>query len=111
MKKLFFKFLFFVIDCWRVVMDNRYNPLKYIADPSMQGYFTMVLFTMWSVYFGLLATTYIGWFNYDIVTSIFVHFAVIFPIMITNLTFKEAEQNGSKWYKEYKPTKSISGKL
>ena len=71
----------------------------------------MVLSIAWSVYFGLLATTYIGWFNYDIVTSIFVHFAVIFPIMITNLTFKEAEQNGSKWYKEYKPTKSISGKL
>ena len=66
---------------------------------------------MWSVYFGLLATTYIGWFNYDIVTSIFVHFAVIFPIMITNLTFKEAEQNGSKWYKEYKPTKSIIVKI
>ena len=56
----------------------------------MQGYFTMVLFIMWSVYFGLLATTYIGWFNYDIVTSIFVHFAVIFPIMITNFSKKQS---------------------
>ena len=30
--------------------------------------------------------------------------------MITNL-IKEAEQNGSKWYKEYKPTKSIIRKI
>ena len=94
MKKIFFKFLFFVLDCWRLVMDNRYNPLRYIGDPSMQGYFTMVLFTMWSVYFGIVATTYMEWFNYDIVTSIFVHFGVVFPIMLTNLIFKEAEEKG-----------------
>ena len=115
MKIIFFKFLFFVLDCWRLVMDNRYNPLRYIGDPSMQGYFTMVLFTMWSVYFGIVATTYMEWFNYDIVTSIFVHFGVVFPIMLTNLIFKEAEEKGHVWYgnvRQYGPkNKGISGKI
>ena len=73
-------------------MDN-HTILEVHLDP-LQGYFTMVLFIMWSVYFGLLATTYIGWFNYDIVTSIFVHFAVILPIMITNLT---SQRSRTKW--------------
>mgnify|MGYP003306755858 FL=1 len=37
---------------WRRVMDANYNPLKYIPDPSLQTYFMLVLFVMWSVYFG-----------------------------------------------------------
>ena len=28
--KYFRKFIMFVVDSWRLVMDNRYNPLKYI---------------------------------------------------------------------------------
>ena len=44
--KYFRKFIMFVVDSWRLVMDNRYNPLKYIPDPSLQTYFTLVLFTM-----------------------------------------------------------------
>ena len=115
MKKIFFKFIFFVLDCWRLVMDNRYNPLRYIADPSMQGYFTMVLFVMWSVYFGLLAITYMEWFNYNTVASIFIHFGVVFPIMLTNLIFKEAEEKGHVWYSKVRPygpkNKGISGKI
>ena len=31
---------------WRRVMDVRYNPLKYIPDPSLQTYFMLVLFTI-----------------------------------------------------------------
>ena len=45
------RLIMWVVECWRLVMDNRYNPLKYIPDPSLQAYFTLVLFTMWSVYF------------------------------------------------------------
>ena len=47
--------ILWLVDSWRLVMDARYNPLKYIPDPSLQAYFTIVLFTMWSVYFGFVA--------------------------------------------------------
>ena len=55
---------------WRRVMDVRYNPLKYIPDPSLQTYFMLVLFTIWSVWFGFLAANYLGWFGYSTVASI-----------------------------------------
>ena len=62
------KLIMFTVDCWRLVMDNRFNPLRHIADPSIQAYFTMVLFIMWSAYFALLAWTYIGWDSYSTVS-------------------------------------------
>jgi len=82
-------------------MDNRYNPLRYIADPSIQAYFTLVLFIMWSAYFGIVATVYMG-FNYDIVTSIIIHMAFVVPLMYTNLVFKQAEKNGRNWISQYR---------
>jgi hypothetical protein len=100
------KIIWFVIDCWRIIMDNRYNPLRHIHDPSIQSYFTMVLFIMWSAYFGIVAWTWIGWENYSIVWSIWVHLAVVVPIMITNVAFREAEKNGAKWYKGWEKNKS-----
>ena len=30
-----------LVSGWRRVMDVRYNPLKYIPDPSLQTYFTV----------------------------------------------------------------------
>ena len=96
----------FIIDCWRIIMDNRYNPLRFIADPSIQAYFTMALFIMWSAYFGIVAWVWIGWENYSIVSSIWVHLAVIIPIILTNLTFREAEANGAKWYKGWEKNNS-----
>ena len=39
-----------LVSGWRRVMDVRYNPLKYIPDPSLQTYFMLVLFTIWSVF-------------------------------------------------------------
>ena len=82
-------------------MDNRYNPLRHIGDPSIQAYFTMALFIMWSAYFGIVAWVWIGWENYSIVSSIWIHLAVIIPIMITNMTFRQAEENGRVWVKDY----------
>ena len=64
-------------------INVRYNPLKYIPDPSLQIYFTLVLFVMWSVYFGFVASYYMGWLGYNIVTSIIVHVAVILPVTVT----------------------------
>ena len=96
------KFIMWVVDCWRLVMDNRYNPLRYIPDPSLQLYFTLVLFTIWSVYFGFLASYYMGWLGYDIVTSIIVHIAVVLPIGFTNAVFIDAERDGHKWLKDWR---------
>ena len=60
MKKpsLFRRVVMKLVYSWRRVMDVRYNPLKYIADPSLQTYFMLVLFTVWSVFFGVLAANY-----------------------------------------------------
>ena len=91
------RLIMWVVECWRLVMDNRYNPLKYIPDPSLQAYFTLVLFTMWSVYFGFLATYYMGWLGYKTVTSIIVHFAVLIPVIFTNAVFKDAERDNAPW--------------
>ena len=93
------RILLFIVDSWRVVMDNRYNPLKWIPDPSLQMYFTLVLFTMWSVYFGFVASYYMGWLGYDTITSLIVHFAVLIPLAMTYAIFKDAERDGVKWLK------------
>lgn len=91
------RLIMWVVECWRLVMDNRYNPLKYIPDPSLQAYFTLVLFTMWSVYFGFVATYYMGWLGYNTVTSIIVHFGVLLPVIFTNAVFKDAERDNAPW--------------
>ena len=99
------KTLLFVIDCWRLIMDNRYNPLRHVKDPSIQAYLTIVLFVMWSCYFGIVAAYYMDWLGYSIVTSIWVHMAVIIPIIMTNQVFRDAEKDGSVWYKKLRNEK------
>mgnify|MGYP003332073321 FL=1 len=104
---IFVRFTMWGIECWRLVMDNRYNPLKYIPDPSLQTYFTMVLFTMWSVYFGFFATFYMGWYGYSTITSIIVHMGVLLPIAFTNAVFIDAERDGAKWLNRWKLNKKL----
>ena len=96
------KAIVWIVDSWRNVMDVRFNPLRHIPDPSLQLYFTLVLFTMWSVYFGLVASYWLGLANYDIVASIIIHLAVLIPIGFTNAVFIDAERDGSKWLKEWR---------
>ncbi len=104
MKKpsLFRRIVMKLVYSWRRVMDVRYNPLKYIADPSLQTYFMLVLFTVWSVFFGVLAANYLGWFGYNTVASIIIHICVLLPIAFTNAIFVDAERDGHKWLKEWK---------
>ena len=83
-------------------MDVRYNPLKYIPDPSLQTYFMLVLFTIWSVFFGFLAANYLGFFNYNTVASIVIHISILLPLAFTNAIFVDAERDGHKWLKEWK---------
>ena len=62
----------------------------------------LVLFTVWSVWFGLVATTYLGWYGYNIVASIVIHCAILLPLAFTNAIFVDAERDGHKWLKEWK---------
>jgi len=101
------RFLFWVVDCWNLVMDMRYNPLRHIADPSIQMYTYMALFVMWSGYFGVVAWSYLEWTNYSIVNSIIIHLAVLGPLFVTKTIFDEAEKNGAKWYKSFRIQQDI----
>jgi len=98
MKQKLLKFLFWIDECWKLVMDNRYNPLKYIPEPSIQAYFTLILFTIWSFFFGLIATYYLGWYGYNSILSFTIHCSVIIPLLFTRAIFLDAERDGHKWY-------------
>ena len=108
MKKpnIFRRSAMFIVDSWRVVMDVRYNPLKYIPDPSLQTYFMLVLFTIWSITFGLIAIFWLGFIEYSILTSILVHAAIVIPITFTNAIFIDAERDGENWLKEWRDEQS-----
>ena len=103
---VFRRSVMFIVDSWRVVMDVRYNPLKYIPDPSLQTYFMLVLFTIWSITFGLIAIFWLGFIQYSILTSILVHVAIIIPIAFTNAVFVDAERDGENWLKEWREEQS-----
>ena len=108
MKKpsIFRRTIMFIVDSWRVVMDVKYNPLKHIPDPSLQTYFMLILFTIWSVAFGLIAIFWLGFIGYNIMTSIIVHLSVLIPLAFTNAVFIDAERDGEKWLKEWREEQS-----
>ena len=91
---------------WRRIMSVKFNPLKYVPDPSLQAYFMLVLFTLWSASFGLIATYYLGWLGYSIVTSMVVHLSILVPVIVTNAVFVDAERTGEKWLEEGKQERS-----
>ena len=102
---VFRRFIIFMVDSWRAVMDVRFNPLKHI-DPSLQTYFMLVLFTIWSIFFGLIAIYWLGFIGYSIPISILVHVAIIIPIAFTNAVFVDAERDGENWLKEWREEQS-----
>ena len=108
MKKpsLFRRSVMKIVNIWRRVMDVRYNPLKHVPDPSLQTYFMLVLFTIWSVFFGFLAANYLGFFNDKTVISRVIHIAIILPLAFTNAIFVDAERDGAKWLNEWKEEQS-----
>ena len=91
---------------WRVVMNVKYNPLKYVPCPVLQSYFMLVLFVIWSVFFGFIATVYLGLVNYSTVASILIHLSVLVPLVITNAVFIDAERDGHKWLIEWESEQS-----
>ncbi len=82
-----------IVDMYRMIMDLRYNPLRFIPDTVMQGYLLMALFVMWSAFFGIIAIYYLGWLGYSIPVSIGVHLALVVPTIITNAVFEMAEED------------------
>jgi len=104
---LFRRFAMFMVYVWRRVMDVRFNPLKYMPDARLQAYFMIVLFTIWSVSFGFIASYHLGWIGYSTVTSLVVHLSVIIPMMITNAVFVDAERTGAQWLEEWKEEQSL----
>ena len=104
--KFFRTSIMFLVDSWRVVMDVKYNPLKYVPDPSIQTYFMVVLFTIWSAFFGLIAIFWLGFIGYNILTSVIVHLSIIIPIAFTNAVFVDAERDGENWLKEWREEQS-----
>jgi hypothetical protein len=82
-----------IVEVYRSIMDLRYNPLRFIPDPVMQGYLLMALFVMWCGFFGIIAIYYMGWLGYSIPVSIAVHLSIIVPTIITNAIFEQAERD------------------
>ena len=104
--KFFRTSIMFLVDSWRVVMNVKYNPLKYVPDPSIQTYFMVVLFTIWSAFFGLIAIFWLGFIGYNILTIVIVHLSIIIPIAFTNAVFVDAERDGENWLKEWREEQS-----
>lgn len=98
---IFRRTVMFILKSWRSVMDVKYNPLKHVTSPSLQAYFMLVLFSIWCVFFGLIAIFYLGFINYSILASIIIHLSILIPMMITNAVFIDAERNGDKWLQEW----------
>ena len=103
---LFRRSVMLMVYLSRRIMDVRFNPLKYIPDARLQAYFMLVLFTIWSVSFGFIASYHLGWLGYSTVTSLVVHLSVLIPMMITNAVFVDAERTGAQWLEEWKEEKS-----
>ena len=100
--------LLFMRDAWRLVMDAKYNPLRYIPDPSLQTYFTIVLFSMWSAFFALIAAYWGGWLgNYSIIWSIMIHASIILPLSFTNAVFIDAERSGAHWVQQWQEEQNL----
>ena len=88
-------------------MDLRFNPLRYIKEPVLQSYLMVVLFTIWSAFFGLIAIYYLGWLGYSIPVSVAVHLAIIIPTVITNGVFLDAERNNAQWLSNFKRSQAL----
>ena len=108
MKKpnVFRRTVMFIVEKWRIIMNVKYNPLRHVPDPSIQTYFMVVLFTVWSITFGLIAIFWLGFIGYNILTSILVHLAILIPIAFTNAVFIDAERDGENWLKEWREEQS-----
>ncbi len=75
------------LDCWRLVMDNRWNPLRHL-DLASQHYLMQVLGWMWSMVFTLafLSIFHFAWLW-------IAHLLVIAALCFTAAVFQTAERS------------------
>ena len=78
----------FIASCWDAVMDNQYNPLRYL-DLASQHYFMQVLGWMWSMVFSL---TFLSIFHFGLTWM--AHLLFLGGVAITVAVFRESEKQG-----------------
>ena len=78
-----------VLECWDGVMNQWYNPLKYIPDLQVRHMVLQVLAWMWCIVFSM----YVGSF-WIMGISMVAHALFLMAIVITVATFETARKNG-----------------
>ena len=75
-----------VIECWDGVMNQWYNPLKYIPDLQVRHMVLQILAWLWCIAFSLYFTSWTV-FGFTFIA----HFILILAIVVTVATFKVSE--------------------
>jgi len=76
----------FIIECWDGVMNQWYNPLKYIPDLQVRHMILQILAWLWCIAFSLYFTSWTV-FGFTFIA----HFILILAIVVTVATFKVSE--------------------
>ena len=76
----------FVINSWDGIMNQWYNPLKYIPDLQVRHMVLQILAWLWCIAFSLYFASW-GVFGITVVS----HFILILAIVVTVATFKVSE--------------------
>ena len=76
----------FVINSWDGIMNQWYNPLKYIPDLQVRHMVLQILAWLWCIAFSLYFASW-GVFGITVVS----HFIIILAIVVTVATFKVSE--------------------
>lgn len=76
----------FIVDSWKVVMDNERNPLRHL-DLATQHYFMQVLGWMWSMVFSL---AFLSIYQFGLVWM--AHLLIFGGVAMTVAVFREAER-------------------
>ena len=77
----------FVINSWDGIMNQWYNPLKYIPDLQVRHMVLQILAWLWCIAFSLY---FASWSVFGI--TVVSHFVLIAAIVVTVATFKISEQ-------------------
>ena len=76
----------FVINSWDGIMNQWYNPLKYIPDLQVRHMVLQILAWLWCIAFSLY---FASWSIFGI--TVVSHFVLIAAIVVTVATFKISE--------------------
>ena len=76
----------FVINSWDGIMNQWYNPLKYIPDLQVRHMVLQILAWLWCIAFSLY---FASWSVFGI--TVVSHFIIILAIVVTVATFKVSE--------------------